>query len=664
MKPFSIYRIVLLVLFSTQLSIAQNFQNKLYYKVDHSILTKSHQKKLDNWLDTISLDKLISLEIVGHTDTSASIAYNTQLSRKRAEYVRTYFSKKGVNKSLIKFSFYGESQAKSVSNLQEDRRVDIILKFPSPSPLPTKCKELASTTSIKDFYKLVAPKPQEFCISPYRDTIIRCQYGTLITVKAHSFKLTPQQAATNCINFQVKEAFLKSEMFLENINTTTTDGRLLETQGMVYTNAMIDADTLQLIQDITIMVPTDEVVEEVKIFDGERDLHTDAVNWTINNNSVLRNFSIEEVQNCVNMNHIHKICDCQDSLIGMVQIDKIDCCYNKLEGLLNNGLKDSTANMDCKCPLFFCGFNKLFLWTATRFDQQMRMLEQDVSLCRKRLGAVTLLKKLRNRTRTNSASGKPFRIGYVVYIARKRKRVKKIRRLLIRKKARRGKVELSKEEKKVLELTQLILDSDQKIQRGLNGMVETKFVAQCNELDSLFKAYNVDNTAALVHALNQPLMEELGVNTMQELLDTLPKVNLAYLEVAYRNKKISYEDYKFYIFNSSALGWKNLDVFAKIPQEDQLLVKVNAVPDSTIDCKLVFQKEEFVIPAKLNSKYFYFEGMPRNKKAWLVGIQYKNAIPLFSMESIKIEEKTYDLNLKELTIEELKEQIKRLDFTD
>jgi hypothetical protein len=661
MKHPRIHMTFMCLLFFVHLSIAQTIQNNLYYDVDYSALTPAHQLKLDTWLDSISLENLVSLQIVGHTDTSANLEYNKLLSQKRAAPVRAYFLSKGVDKSKIKFSFYGETQALSTDNLRKDRRVDIILEFQNTLPPipPIEVPEAVSTTSIKNLYKLLALTPQEFCINPNRDTIIHGKYGTLVTIKANSFKLTPsQKASATCINFQVKEAFLKSEMFLENLNTMTTDGRLLETQGMVYTNAMIGADTLELIQDIIIMVSTDEIVEDVKVFDGARDLHTDAVNWAFNNNSVLRNFSVADVQNCVSMNDIHRICDCQDSLIGITKLDKIDCCYDRLMNEVLNSIKDSLANYDCKCPLLFCGFNRSFLWTAALFDQQIRELNKKTALCRKRLGAVLLLKRLRNRNGLDRSRKGCFLLNFGINFTLI------IPKIFIRKKARKKKVKMTEREKKIMDLTQLIIDSDDKIRIGLKGMLSKNFVTKCNELDSLFKSYQVNNTAALVHALNQPLMDELGVTTMEALLDTLPKVNLAYLEIAYRDKKIAYEDYKFYVFNSSMLGWQNLDIFAKIPPEDQLLLKVNAVPDSTIDCKLIFKEEEFVLPAKVENKFFYFEGVPRNRDAWLIGIQYKNARPLFSIELITIKKKTYNLNLKELSLEELKKQLKQLDFTN
>lgn len=108
---------------------------------------------------------------------------------------------------------------------------------------------------------------------------------------------------------------------------------------------------------------------------------------------------------------------------------------------------------------------------------------------------------------------------------------------------------------------------------------------------------------------------------------TLPKANFETIETAYRNKKISFEDYKFYIFNASALGWKNLDVFADLSKNQLTKIKVNVRPSKQVDCKLVFKDREFVLPAGLGEDHFYFDEIPKGEDAWLVGIQYIDHIP-------------------------------------
>lgn len=635
---------------------ACNAQNNksLHYKVDHSVLTKAHLVELDTWLELISLDSLVGIKITGHTDSSASLAYNIVLSQKRAKNIENYFLKKGISEKLIQFAYHGEQFANSTTNLSYDRRVDIELSFAKKAIIDTKPiakPEIASTTTIQDFYRAISPKPQEFCINPQKDTIIRCKYGTLVTIKANSFELSSKQKASNlCVIFQVKEAFLKSEMILENLNTTTTSGDILETFGMVYTNAMIGEDTLEQKKDVVIMIPTDKIVEDLKIFDGVRDPHSDAVNWALNNNSVLRNFSLANVEQCVTYNNIFKACECDSISIKIVENFGGNCCWDNYCNWIP--IYCMGELIGCKCKFFFCQFNRLFLKIATAFDSRMRAIDSTLLHCgKRRLGAVIKVKRFQGIQRKwlNNPSSR------AKYLTR-------VRKQLVRKKVLAKKEEPTAQEQKVMELTQLLIESDGKIQRGLRGMVKTDFVARCNTLDSLFKVYEVDNTEALVAALNQPLMEELGVNTMEALLDTLPKVNMVNLEVAYRNKKISYEDFKFYIFNSSQLGWKNLDVFADIPMNNRITIKVDAVPDKTTDSKLVYQKRNFVLPGKIGAKNFYFEDVPKKEEAWLIGIQYKNATPLFSMELVGMDKKNYALNLKEVSLEELKEKLKILDF--
>lgn len=72
----------------------------------------------------------ISVEIVAYTDTSGPEAYNLKLSKKRAEAVRDYFIKQGVNKQVINTAWKGEANPiasnKTRAGRIKNRRVDII----------------------------------------------------------------------------------------------------------------------------------------------------------------------------------------------------------------------------------------------------------------------------------------------------------------------------------------------------------------------------------------------------------------------------------------------------------------------------------------------------------------------------------------------------------
>lgn len=161
------------------------------------------------------------------------------------------------------------------------------------------------------------------------------------------------------------------------------------------------------------------------------------------------------------------------------------------------------------------------------------------------------------------------------------------------------------------------------------------------------------------------ILETQGmIYTMEALLDTLPKVNLENLEVAYRNKTISFEDYKFYVFNTSNFGWKNVDIFPNIPDKDRTTFKINLSPSPEVDCKLVIQERSFVLPAQLAKDHFYFEGIPKNETAWVVAIKYEKGQPLLALKKIVVKKENFDLDFEALTLEELKEKLKALDFLE
>jgi len=90
---------------------------------DSSALAKLAKKMRTSRVD-------ISVEIVAYTDTSGPEAYNLKLSKKRAEAVRDYFIKQGVNEKVIKTGWKGEKDPiasnKTRAGRIKNRRVEVI----------------------------------------------------------------------------------------------------------------------------------------------------------------------------------------------------------------------------------------------------------------------------------------------------------------------------------------------------------------------------------------------------------------------------------------------------------------------------------------------------------------------------------------------------------
>jgi outer membrane protein OmpA-like peptidoglycan-associated protein len=80
-----------------------------HFDFDKAIL-KGDLSKLRLIRDRLLQNPEVDAEIVGHTDSTGSAKYNLQLGKKRANAVKNWLVKQGVDASRISTSSKGESQ--------------------------------------------------------------------------------------------------------------------------------------------------------------------------------------------------------------------------------------------------------------------------------------------------------------------------------------------------------------------------------------------------------------------------------------------------------------------------------------------------------------------------------------------------------------------------
>jgi hypothetical protein len=148
---------------------------------------------------------------------------------------------------------------------------------------------------------------------------------------------------------------------------------------------------------------------------------------------------------------------------------------------------------------------------------------------------------------------------------------------------------------------------------------------------------------------------------MSELIDTLEKIKMQNLELAYMNKTIKYQDLQYYIFNRSELGYANCDAFVNLKFYQLTKMKLNIEVSNNVDCKLIFKKRRIIITANREESYYSFNKIPKDEEVWVVAIKYENGQPYLFMEETTVENKIIDVEFKSITIEELKTKLKELD---
>jgi outer membrane protein OmpA-like peptidoglycan-associated protein len=101
------------------------------FGVDSANIDPSFRSTLDEVASTLIQYEKTYVDVLGHTDSTGSDAYNQALSERRASSVADYLSSRGVQSARLATRGYGESQPKA-SNLDAagrsaNRRVEIRL---------------------------------------------------------------------------------------------------------------------------------------------------------------------------------------------------------------------------------------------------------------------------------------------------------------------------------------------------------------------------------------------------------------------------------------------------------------------------------------------------------------------------------------------------------
>lgn len=120
---------------------------------------------------------------------------------------------------------------------------------------------------------------ERFQISTNRDTTLICNGGTRLYFPARAFKSGTRGTLINeTIEIKVKEYHTLDDMLLGNLSTTS-NGRLLETGGMLHVSAQKGEESLLLEKRMTVTFPSKKTKEDMQLFIGEE--KEGIVNWEL-----------------------------------------------------------------------------------------------------------------------------------------------------------------------------------------------------------------------------------------------------------------------------------------------------------------------------------------------------------------------------------------------
>lgn len=112
-------------------NLVLDMPSEVTFAVDSANIDPGFRTTLDNVATTLKQYEKTYIDVLGHTDSTGSDAYNQGLSERRASSVANYLGSRGVQQARLATRGYGETQPKA-SNADEsgraaNRRVEIRL---------------------------------------------------------------------------------------------------------------------------------------------------------------------------------------------------------------------------------------------------------------------------------------------------------------------------------------------------------------------------------------------------------------------------------------------------------------------------------------------------------------------------------------------------------
>tara|TARA_R110002049_G_scaffold285400_1_gene466271 strand:+ start:16824 stop:18611 length:1788 start_codon:yes stop_codon:yes gene_type:complete len=143
-------------------------------------------------------------------------------------------------------------------------------------------------TRQKEIVAVKIPKksPQKVTVNSQKDTTIVCNEGTKLNVKANSFVNENNETFKGKVDLNIIEYYKLSDMLLANLSTQS-DGKQLETGGMLFIEAKHGSERLNLKPSSTIEIsfPSKNKKEDMQLFSGA--WQNGNINWKPENTRVI-----------------------------------------------------------------------------------------------------------------------------------------------------------------------------------------------------------------------------------------------------------------------------------------------------------------------------------------------------------------------------------------
>ena len=242
---------------------SQPISFSVYFDKGSAVLNPADGLTIDDFLALSKDSNYNAIFLKGYADPDGSNTANMDLSEQRVNAVIGKFNSR---RYAIDTKYYGETAAVNINKTEAEkslnRRVDIILW--TNYTLVSKNK-----------------KPQVFTFPANRVIEFTAAEGTKIKIPANSFIYGTGDAPTGDITIAITEFYSMLDIIKQNL-TTTANGQVLESAGMINIEASRNNNALQLKGGalMEVQFAERENNDGFGLFYGNVNRGSDVINWT------------------------------------------------------------------------------------------------------------------------------------------------------------------------------------------------------------------------------------------------------------------------------------------------------------------------------------------------------------------------------------------------
>ena len=599
----------------------------VFFDVDQYQLTPTVRLQLDSMIGSLRDQGECSVTIFGSTDIDGSARYNQQLSERRAHAVQDYLFAQNIK--AVKCVTQGLGRKGDQLSKAENRRVDIQLRF-------TYFSGVADL-----FQSLSQNEDQKFLIDPTQPNEIKCRDNSVITIPAGALLLSNCEKPKGKVSLTIREAINTEDILAQDLNSIS-DGKMLETRGMVYIGAACNGQSLRLdsASPISVAIPSISTDKDMKLFYGEK-RDSQSMNWKVADQSFLPNVRIVPIDIDRSMLKGMLLAE-GEAPVRPKFTDKISLPLMPIQPRRPIALKEPEKTNAYKGTLIEKAFNKKKIDEINEkqyqlaVDKYQESLEKQQSYRAKMRDYDYAMKVYKQRMKTFEEEGQ-----------RRLKEAQSYFMKLYEYSALKSVNALIKSMEQIPITNKTVLTAYSEGRFHQNHVTDQHEVLRQMIGDTYFRFYHFDDPGAEIVDIENTIRKDSisprfevhgytgifdAVLTSSHLQDTLTMLQERIATRCVELGLFSQKNVSGYVASVSQLGWINCDRFYDTPKEQLVSLKIKETDD--VRMYIVFNDIKSCLPVSRRGTDYVSSLIPKGKSVKIVSVKVVEGKPQLAVANV------------------------------